>query len=93
MADAAGRPRQAGADAFEYVVGAPLFDRFEFALPHASGPLVVLAPGAPTLPYVAALSVDGREVTTPYLDHAWIADGADLRFTMSDVPTDWGTEG
>ncbi|ACQ78399.1 alpha-1,2-mannosidase [Beutenbergia cavernae DSM 12333] len=76
----------------EYVVGAPLFDRLEVDLPGAARPLVVVAPGAPTLPYVAALRVDGREVTTPFLQHAWIADGAVVEFTMSAEPTDWGTE-
>ncbi len=75
----------------EYVVGSPLFDRLEIALPHASRPLRVLAPGAPQLPYVAALRIDARVVTDPVIDHTWIADGADVVFTMSATPTAWGT--
>lgn len=75
----------------QYVVGAPLFDRVEIDLPGARRPLVVAASGAPTLPYVAALSIDGVEVTEPVVEHAAIADGGLVTFTMSATPTSWGT--
>ena len=81
----AGSPSLAG-----WIVAVTL-GRFAIALAHGTRPLVVTSPGAPALPYVAALHVDGREVTTPYLEHSWIADGADVAFTMSATPTDWGT--
>ncbi|WP_328997335.1 GH92 family glycosyl hydrolase [Kribbella sp. NBC_00709] len=76
----------------EYVIGAPLFDTVEIDIPGASRPLTIHAPGAPTLPYVEGVRLDGVETTQPFIEHAAIADGATIDFTMSAEPSDWGTK-
>ena len=69
----------------------PFFDEVTIDLPSAAQPLRIRAPGAPRNPYIASLSVNGREVTTPVIHHADIANGAQLVFNMSAKPTSWGS--
>lgn len=76
----------------EYVVAAPLFERFEVDLPHAERPLTIVAEGASGRPFVSALAIDGRAIERPFIRHADIARGALVEFTMSAEPTEWGTD-
>ncbi|MEU1972033.1 GH92 family glycosyl hydrolase [Microbacterium sp. NPDC019599] len=75
----------------EYVVAAPLFEHLEVDLPGAARPLTIDAHGASQHPFVAGLAIDGRPVDRPFIRHADIARGAAVKFTMSAVPTAWGT--
>jgi len=74
----------------EYVVGAPLFDSLVVDLPGTARPLEMVAHGAATAPYVAGLTVDGVTRDQPFLQHADIASGGRIEFTMSTEPTTWG---
>jgi predicted alpha-1,2-mannosidase len=55
--------------------------------------VVISAPGARTKPFVRGLWVDGRWVGRAVLRHAEVVGARRIEFEMSDVPTDWGTEG
>ncbi len=74
----------------ELVLGTPLFPAIEVR--RRAGPVIrVEAPGADSLVYVRALSVDGQPTTRSWLPESFVAAGGQLRFTLSAVPdTLWG---
>jgi putative alpha-1,2-mannosidase len=49
--------------------------------------------GAPTKPFVKGLWVDGRRIGRAVLRHGEIVGARRIEFEMSEVPTDWGTQG
>ena len=68
-----------------YVLGAPLFDRATVRL--GAQALVIDAPGnAPDRPYVTSVRWNGRPWTKSWIDHATLARGGTLSFTMSATP-------
>ena len=69
----------------------PFFDKVTISFPGATQPLVISAPGAPTQPYVASLTVNGEPRDQPILTHQDIAKGGEIVFEMSDVPQKWGS--
>ncbi|PPQ75924.1 hypothetical protein CVT24_002506 [Panaeolus cyanescens] len=74
----------------EYIVGSPLFESITIHIPNASKPLRIIAKGARTKKYVKSLTIDGRKVETPVIQHEWIRDGADVVFEMSAEVEGWG---
>ncbi|MFE0376708.1 GH92 family glycosyl hydrolase [Streptomyces inhibens] len=73
----------------QYAVGSPFFDRAVLHLPAASRPLVISAPGAASKQYVQALSLNGRNITQPFLSHGDLLRGGRLHFTMNSAPQSW----
>ncbi|WP_329168021.1 GH92 family glycosyl hydrolase [Streptomyces sp. NBC_01267] len=73
----------------QYTVGSPFFDKAVLHLPATSRPLVISAPGAATKPYVQSLSLNGRKITKPFLNHADLVHGGNLKFTMNSAPQAW----
>jgi len=72
-----------------YVLGAPLFR--EARVRRDGGDLVVRAVGDPERErYVRAVTLDGRPLDRPWIDHDEIARGAEIVFTLSAEPTGWG---
>ncbi|KAG9309751.1 glycoside hydrolase family 92 protein [Chiua virens] len=69
----------------EYVVG-----RVSIDLP-ASGRLEVVSPGAPTKPFVHALSINGRQTRDPIVRHEEIARGGVLVFEMQETSQAWAS--
>ena len=69
----------------------PFFDKVTIDLPAAKQPLVITSPGAPTKPYIKRVTVNGRELTTPILTHADIANGGHIHFEMSASPQSWAS--
>ncbi|KAI0126089.1 glycoside hydrolase family 92 protein [Xylariales sp. AK1849] len=89
----------------EYIVGSPLFERVTIRLPAGAATggqtdadgggeknLTISALGAPTMPYVKGLKVDGVVVDRPILKHGEIVGASLIEFDMSETPTSWGTE-
>ncbi|MGA4541984.1 GH92 family glycosyl hydrolase [Uniformispora flossi] len=74
----------------EYAVGSPFFDKVTLDLPGARRPLVISAGQAESSPYVQALSLDGTNITKPFLSHEALLRGGDLDFTMNAQPQAWG---
>ncbi|WP_165390724.1 GH92 family glycosyl hydrolase [Pseudoduganella lutea] len=74
-----------------YYIGSPVFTRAQIHL--ADGKRVTLeAPAASVAnKYIAALTVNGRAWTQPWIRHADLVGGATLKFTMSDKPGKWGS--
>ncbi len=72
-----------------YIVGTPLFSRAVLHL--ADGDLIVEAPGAGGVNiHVQSVSLDGRNLDRPWLQHGEIAGGGTLRFEMGSTPSNWG---
>ena len=69
----------------------PFFDKVTIDLPAAKQPLVITSPGAPKKPYIKRVTVNGRELTTPILTHADIANGGHISFEMSGSPQSWAS--
>jgi predicted alpha-1,2-mannosidase len=70
-------------------LGAPAFPHVVVHLP--GGDVRIDAPGARSLPYVAALRVDGRPHGVAWLRGAALARGAHLTYLMSARPSRWAT--
>lgn len=86
----------------EYVVGSPSFEKVTIRLRPgvATGgvggqehELVITAPGAPTMPFVRSLHVDGKAVDRPILTHKQIVQARHIAFQMAEWPQAWGTKG
>ncbi|KAI1763329.1 glycoside hydrolase family 92 protein [Hypoxylon sp. FL1150] len=90
----------------EYVVGTPFFEKITVRLPAGAATggeigvpdgeertLVIEAPGATTKPYVKGLSIDGRPVDRPVLQHGKIVGASVITFELSEIPTAWGGDG
>ena len=76
-----------------YVVGSPLFERSEMALPGGRS-FVVEAPGASLLgKYVQSASLGGKKLDQAWFLHDAIAAGKTLRLEMGTAPNaSWGTK-
>ena len=74
----------------ELLVGSPLFPHITIA--RAAGAAIAIdAPEArAAAPYVAALRVDGRTWTKPWLPESFVADGGHLEFDLATAPGSWG---
>ena len=74
----------------DLVLGSPLFEDITVTRP--GGTLVIHAHGAATdTPYIAALAVDGKESTRPWLPARFVTKGGVLDFTLSKAPNKmWG---
>ena len=73
-----------------YWIGVPLFESIDLLLPSGET-LSVRAEGASSERcYVHGLTVNGDPWPEPFIDHATLAAGAHLVFTLSDTPGDWG---
>ncbi|KAI9709440.1 MAG: hypothetical protein M1820_003200 [Bogoriella megaspora] len=88
----------------EYIVGAPFFEKVTIRLPAgvANGGdvsqggehnLTISAPGAPTMPFVKSLKVDGSQIEKPLLLHSQIVAATSIEFEMADTPQPWGAAG
>lgn len=84
----------------EYVVGSPFFEKVTLRLPAGAATsgrggeeheLIITAPGAPTMPFVRSLEVDGVAVTRPLLTHAQIVGARSIAFEMAETPQAWGS--
>jgi predicted alpha-1,2-mannosidase len=72
-------------------VTTPLFGRVEITLP-AGRSIRIVAPGASNgLRYINGLSIDGQPTDQTYLPESIIGTGGDVAFSLSPVPTLWGS--
>lgn len=87
----------------EYIVGSPFFEKVSIRLPPGAATggviteqpekvLVISAPGAPSMPYVKSLTIDGKSINRPVIKHSDLVTATSIAFEMSEVPTAWGTE-
>jgi putative alpha-1,2-mannosidase len=74
----------------DLVLGSPLFEDITVARP--GGTLVIHAHGAAMdTPYIATLSVGGKESNQPWLPARFVTKGGVLDFTLSKAPNKaWG---
>lgn len=73
-----------------YIIGTPFFDSLSLSLPGTRRPISVKAPGASKgLQYIKSLTLNGIPHHSFILQHADLANGADLTFEMSDSPQSW----
>ena len=71
-----------------YWFGSPLFDRAEIDVP--GGTFTIVAENnSPENKYIQRVWLDGRPYTKPYIAHADIIGGGELRFEMGREPKVW----
>ena len=91
----------------EYVIGSPFFEKVTIRFPAGAATggvrkeeeeeeeeeheLVISAPGAPSLPFVKSLRVDGEVVERPVLTHAQIVNAWRIEFEMAGEAQAWGS--
>jgi predicted alpha-1,2-mannosidase len=74
-----------------YLIGSPLFSRAEVSMGAKTLIVSVENQGEKNL-YVAAVSINGVPLTTPWFSHDQIKNGGEIHFIMSKEPTNWGKE-
>lgn len=65
-----------------YSIGKPMFDRVEIAMKEGKTFTVEAEALSDDHPYVQEVYLDSEKLTTPFIDHADIADGGTLKFVM-----------
>lgn len=71
-----------------YWFGSPLFDRAEIAVPGGTFTIIAENNSAENR-YIRRVWLDGRPYTKPYLPHADLMAGGELRFEMGSEPRVW----
>ncbi|MDX3002798.1 GH92 family glycosyl hydrolase [Kribbella solani] len=74
----------------EYAIGSPLFPR-AVVTPLGGSPLIITADGAEH-PYVQAVSLNGRKLSTASVSHADLIGATQLDFTLGAAPSTWATQ-
>ncbi|KAI1815825.1 glycoside hydrolase family 92 protein [Poronia punctata] len=90
----------------EYVIGTPFFEKVTLQLPDgvATGGepgkagegakrLVISAPGAPDMPFVKRVTIDGKLLHRPIIRHGELVKARSIYFEMSESPTTWASAG
>ena len=75
-----------------YSVGRPMFEKMTVNLPGGKRLAIKADNFSKGNKYIASLTLNGKPVTTPFLNHADLMEGGELIFTMSDKPTQWGVK-
>lgn len=74
-----------------YVIGTPFYDKITIDLPGVAQPLVITSNGAPTMPYVKNVTVNGESFDAPIITHEQIASGGEIIFEMAAEPQEWAS--
>ncbi len=74
-----------------YTIGRPIFKNFKYNLPNGKAFEVKTVNNSQTNKYVQKVSLNGKELLTPFIDYQDIAKGGLLEFEMGDQPNkEWG---
>jgi predicted alpha-1,2-mannosidase len=69
----------------EYTLGSPLFPHAAIHLSNGKTLEIEAAGNGPQTPYVKGVTINGAEHRSVFIDHATLAQGARIRFQMSDA--------
>ena len=70
----------------EYVVGSPLFEKAEITLENGKTFTVIAENASPENIFVEEMTLDGKPLESPFIDHSAIVGGSTLRLKMSATP-------
>lgn len=74
-----------------YMLASPSFSRVEINLPHNKKFTIFAKNASKKNIYVQSAVLNGKPYEKNYLDHAMIANGGVMVFSMGDKPSKWGT--
>lgn len=76
----------------QYAIGSPLFPQITLKLPAPyNNTVTIIAEGvAEGNKYIKSLTMDGKPITKPFINHADLVVCDKLVFEMSAIPTNWG---
>jgi len=72
------------------MVGSPLFDKVSITREDGSTLVIVAHKNSAENVYVQNVTVNGKSLDKPFLDHFQLAD-ATVEFWMSNQPSKWGS--
>ena len=75
-----------------YSIGRPLFDRVDISLPDRNVFSIVTKNNSSENKYIKSVTLNGRPLDEPFLNHQDIARGGTLEIVMSAEPTKWGVK-
>ena len=75
-----------------YSIGRPLFDRVDISLPDRNVFSIVTKNNSSENKYIKSVTLNGRALDEPFLNHQDIARGGTLEIVMSAEPTKWGVK-
>ena len=70
-----------------YAIGSPLVKRAELSLQNGKKLIIIAENQSAQNIYVSRITLNGKELEEPFLDHSQIAGGAEIVFTMTATPT------
>jgi putative alpha-1,2-mannosidase len=74
-----------------YILVPPLFDSFEADLENGKT-IRITADRSGGSKYISAAELNGKQLDRAWVRHEEIANGAELKFILSDKISDWGTK-
>ncbi len=74
----------------QYVIGTPIFERATLHLDNGNTFTIIAKGTSSKRCYIAKAYWNGQPWTRSWITHDMIMGGGELRFEMSDKPTDWG---
>ena len=75
----------------QYIIGKPLFDKATINLESGKRFTIVAKNNSEKNIYISSATLNNENLTRTYLTHEEINNGGTLVFTMTDTPTNWGT--
>ena len=75
----------------EYIIGSPIFDDMTVHLGNGKDFVIVAGKNSTENVYIQSATLNGKPLSTPWFEHAAIANGGTLEFIMGRTPNkSWG---
>lgn len=75
-----------------YSIGRPLFPKATIQLPGGKQFVIIAENNSAENKYIASASLNGTPLSEPYFTHQQLMEGGELRFVMTNRPTEWGVQ-
>jgi len=70
----------------EYTIGRPAFEEINFQLENGHNIHIVTKNFRSDIPYVQQVLLNGKPLSTPFIHHSDLKDGAQIEFIMGKSP-------
>ncbi|WP_034259667.1 GH92 family glycosyl hydrolase [Altibacter lentus] len=76
----------------QYIIGTPLFEKATMHFENGNQFTITATNHSPKHKFIASATLNGDPLTRSYLWHEELIKGGDLRFEMTDTPSNWATK-
>lgn len=76
----------------QYIIGSPLFDKATVHLENGKDLVIIAENNSAQNVYIQSATLNGQAFNQCYIDHATLAAGGTIVFTMGDAPSNFGVD-